>query len=44
MYSHTNGLAVFDGALTATRILSVEMTHLFMGIGSLIYLLRLNKA
>jgi hypothetical protein len=35
--------AVFDGALSATNIIPVEITHLFVGIGSLIYLSGLNK-
>lgn len=34
---------VIDGALTTSKIAPVEITHLFVGIGSLIYLLRLNN-
>lgn len=33
---------VADGALSLTKFAPVELTHLFVGIGSLIYLLRLN--
>ncbi len=35
---------VFDGALTLSKMAPVEITHLFVGIGSLIYLLRLNNS
>lgn len=31
-----------DGALSLTKFAPVEGTHLFVGIGSLVYLLRLN--
>lgn len=34
---------VVDGALTTSKIAPVEITHLFIGIGSLIYLLRLKN-
>ncbi|MEO5592724.1 MAG: hypothetical protein ABIR15_03945 [Chitinophagaceae bacterium] len=34
---------IVDGALTIRKMAPVEITHLFAGIGSLIYLLRLNK-
>lgn len=45
--THTLGLSadmwgVFDGVLTVSKMLPVEMTHLFVGIGSLIYLVRLK--
>lgn len=33
---------ILDGALTVSKMAPVEITHLFVGIGSLIYLLRLN--
>lgn len=33
---------VVDSALTLSKIAPVQITHLFIGIGSLIYLLRLN--
>lgn len=33
---------VLDGALTTSKIAPVELTHLFVGIGSLICLLRLK--
>ena len=33
---------VADGALSLTKFAPVELTHLFVGIGSLIYLLKLN--
>ncbi len=33
---------VLDGALTTGKIAPVEITHLFIGIGSLLYLLRLK--
>ena len=33
---------IFDAALTIKKMAPVEITHLFVGIGSLIYLLRLN--
>src|SRR3981189_1886019 len=32
---------VYDGALTVIKMVPVEATHLFVGIGSLIYLLNL---
>jgi hypothetical protein len=32
-----------DGVLTTAKIAPVEITHLFIGIGSLIYLLRLKS-
>jgi uncharacterized membrane protein len=32
-----------DGALTAVKIVPVEITHLFVGIGSLIYFLQLKE-
>lgn len=35
---------VVDGALTLSKIAPVQITHLFIGIGSLIYLLKLNTA
>lgn len=35
-------LGILDGALTFSKMAPVEITHLFVGIGSLIYLLRLN--
>ncbi len=34
---------ILDGALTASKMAPVEITHLFVGIGSLIYLLTLKK-
>lgn len=37
-------LGVLDGALTTSKIAPVEITHLFVGIGSLVYLLRLKNA
>jgi hypothetical protein len=33
---------VTDGALTISKMAPVEMTHLFVGIGSLIYLIKLR--
>lgn len=33
---------ILDGALTISKMAPVEITHLFVGTGSLIYLLRLN--
>ncbi len=33
---------IVDGALTIKKMAPVEITHLFVGIGSLIYLLRIN--
>ncbi len=33
---------ILDGALTISKMASVETTHLFVGIGSLIYLLQLR--
>ncbi len=33
---------IFDGALTVAKMAPVEVTHLFSGIGSLIYLVRLR--
>ena len=46
--THLLGIAadiwgVVDGALTMSRILPVELTHLFIGFGSLIYWLNLTK-
>ena len=35
---------IVDGALTVSKMAPVEITHLFIGIGSLIYLLRLNDS
>ncbi len=45
--THSLGLladiwGVADGALSLTKFAPVELTHLFVGIGSLIYLLKLN--
>lgn len=45
--THVLGLSadvwgVLDGALTTTKVAPVEITHLFVGIGSLIYFLKLN--
>ncbi|MGI8952936.1 MAG: hypothetical protein ACR2FN_15295 [Chitinophagaceae bacterium] len=34
--------SVIDGAVTASKIAPVEITHLFIGIGSLHYLLKLK--
>ena len=34
---------VADNALTISKMIPVELTHLFVAIGSLIYLLRLNN-
>ena len=34
---------IFDGALTLSKMAPVGITHLFVGIGSLIYLLQLYK-
>lgn len=36
--------SVFDGALTTVRIFPVEIAHLFVGLGSSIYLLGLIKS
>ncbi len=35
---------IVDGALTVSKMAPVEITHLFIGIGSLIYLLRLDDS
>lgn len=35
---------ILDGALTTSKIAPIEITHLFIGIGSLIYLLRLKNS
>lgn len=35
---------ILDGVLTVSNMLPVELTHIFVGAGSLIYLLRLKKA
>lgn len=45
--THVLGLSadiwgILDGALTIGKMAPVEITHLFVGFGSLIYLLRLN--
>lgn len=34
---------ISDAALTINKMLPVEITHLFVGIGSLIYLIRLKE-
>ena len=46
--THAFGLAadfwgIADGALTMLKMAPVEATHLFVGLGSCIYLLRLHK-
>ncbi len=46
--THVLGLSadvwgILDGALTMIKMAPVELTHLFVGIGSLIYLLNLNS-
>jgi hypothetical protein len=33
---------ILDGALTISKMVPVEITHIFVGIGSLIYFLQLN--
>jgi hypothetical protein len=33
---------ILDGALTISKMVPVEITHVFVGIGSLIYFLQLN--
>ena len=35
-------LGLFDGALTFPKIIPVQVTHLFVGIGSLVYLSKLK--
>lgn len=47
--THIFGIAadfwgLYDGALRLSNILPVQITHLFIGGGSLLYLLRLQKA
>ena len=46
--THLLGLAadfwgVADGALTISKMAPVEMTHLFIGLGSLIYFVKVKK-
>ena len=46
--THVSGLSadiwgIVGGALSISKMAPVEITHLFVGIGSFIYLLRLNK-
>lgn len=36
-------LGVINGTLTLVKMAGVEVTHLFIGVGSLIYLLRIRK-
>jgi hypothetical protein len=48
IFTHLFGLladyrGLYDGALTITGILPVQITHFFIGGGSLIYLLPLNS-
>lgn len=48
MLTHLLGLSadiwgILDGALTIGRMAPVEITHLFVGIGSLVYFLRINN-
>lgn len=37
-----NILGLFDGALTFPKVIPVQITHLFVGIGSLVYLSKLK--
>lgn len=39
----TDFWGLYDRAITLKNILPVQVTHLFIGVGSLIYLLRLDK-